>query len=65
MAALALVGDEEAGELFLFRQLLHSALKFGAFHVSSVGQNCPSVKAEERLKDSTATNRLRSDLDLP
>src|ERR1035437_2347995 len=44
MAALALVGYEEASEFFLFRQLLYSALEFRAFHASMVGQNCPDVK---------------------
>src|ERR1035437_6819497 len=34
MAALALVGDEDAGQLFLFRQFLYPALEFRALPAS-------------------------------
>ena len=44
MTPLALVGDEEAGKSFRFRQLLYPALEFRALHTLMVGQTCPNVK---------------------
>ena len=44
MTPLSLVGDEETGKSFRFRQLLYPALEFRALHALMVGQTCPNVK---------------------